>query len=169
MLSHSYRWQVCSRDPWSSRERLIHLAGWKVSTDSINALVSTSAGSAVLPAAQAAQKAMQTEAQILNSKAGTQIDQAGITAYENAGVAIGQAMGAISQIRQIQGQSAAINSAADKATLDLQNLRTAQFATFGACGASVGATIDSSDATKQPGIPGSLTKVVCSVPGIAAR
>lgn len=143
---------------------------WKTAQDSVNALVNASNGQAVLPAAQAAQKAMQTEAAILNSKAGTKIDSAGITSYENAGVAIGQAMGAVSQIRQIQGQPAALNSAADKATLDLQSLRTSQFATFGACGASVGATIDASDAAKAPGIPGAQTKVLCQVPSqLASR
>lgn len=142
---------------------------WKTASDSINALVTASQGQVVLPAAQAAQKAMQTEAQILNSRAGTKIDEAGIQAYEAAGVAIGQAMGAVSQIRQIQGQPPAVGSAADRATLDLQTLRTSQFATFGACGASVGATIDASDAQKAPGIPGSQTKVLCQVPSSAAR
>lgn len=138
---------------------------WKTASDSVNALVTASNGQPVLPAAQAAQKAMQAEVAILNSKAGTKIDSAGITSYENAGVAIGQAMGAVSQIRQIQGQPATVSAAADKATLDLQSLRTSQFATFGACGAAVGATIDPTDATKAPGIPGAQTKVLCQVPG----
>lgn len=125
-------------------------------------------GQAILPAAQAAQKAMQTESSILNSRAGTKIDQAGIQAYENSGMAIGQAMGAVSQIRQVQGQSQAVINAANKASLDLENLRTAQFATFGACGASVGATIDASDAVKPAGIPGAQTKVTCQLPGLSA-
>lgn len=150
---------VCSQS-------LVRVASdWKTAQDSVNALVTASTGQPVLPAAQAAQKAMQTEAAILNSKAGTKIDAAGIISYENAGVAIGQAMGAVSQIRQIQGQPPAVSAAADKATLDLQTLRTAQFATFGACGASVGATIDATDATKPPGIPGAQTKVLCHIPG----
>lgn len=146
------------------RELTERLGEWQVAAGSVNALVAASSGSPVSAAAQAAQTAMQTDAKILTSRAGTRIDSSGITAFENAGTAIGQSMGAIAQIRQLQNQPAGIVQAADRATLDLQNLRTAQFATFGACGASVGATIDASDAPKPPGIPGSQMKVLCSVP-----
>ena len=124
-------------------------------------LATASKGSPVEAAAQAAQKNMETEAGVLNSRSGSQIDAAGIQSYENAGVAIGQAMGAVSQIRQVTGQKTDVTSAANQATLDLQTLRTSQFATFGACGAAVGATIAATDDAKPAGVPGSTMKVVC--------
>lgn len=108
---------------------------------------------------------METEAGIFNSRAGAKIDAAGIQSYENAGTAIGQTMGAVSQIRQITGQKQEVTTAADKATLDLQTLRTSQFATFGACGAAVGATIAATEEAKPAGVPGATMKVVCQGPG----
>ena len=102
-----------------------------------------------------------TDTSTLNMRAGSKFDTNNIKSYENTGMAIGQAMAAVSQIRQVSFQKPEILNQANKADLDLQNLRTSQFATFGACGAAVGATIDATEEAKAAGIPGAKTKVVC--------
>ncbi|ORY85034.1 hypothetical protein BCR37DRAFT_391728 [Protomyces lactucae-debilis] len=136
---------------------------WKTAQQSVTTLASQTTGSAVDPAVQAAQRFLATTSPLIsnNIRAGTKTDASLIKTYEDAGSAVGQAMGAISQVQQVQGMKPEILQAANMASINLQNLRTAQFATFGACGAAVGATIAATDEAKPAGVPGSAMKVVC--------
>ena len=49
------------------------------------------------------------------------------------------------------------------ASLTLSDLRNAQFATFGACGPNIGATITGPEDPRAAGLPGSLVKVACRI------
>jgi hypothetical protein len=101
---------------------------WKIAAQSVNALASTTTGSAVEPAVQSAQRFLGTSSALIsnNVRVGTKADATALKSYEDAGIAIGQAMGAISQVQQIQGLKQEVTQAANTASINLQNLRTAQ-------------------------------------------
>lgn len=76
------------------------------------------------------------------------------------------------QLPQSQGQGQAqrpfltdrnLQALTSAASLTLSDLRNAQFATFGACGPNIGATIQGPEEARGAGIPGSLIKVACRI------
>ncbi|BFZ53525.1 hypothetical protein PYCC9005_000550 [Savitreella phatthalungensis] len=161
-------------------------AQWRRTSSVVDKLFSRTRSTPLEAIAAAAVKAMNTISPILSRsstlRVGQRFDQADVATFEDSGSAIGQAMGAIAQIDQVTAQQTGFRDgsppqllasqqpfAADRdvrtltsaAQLTLNDLRNAQFASWGACGSVLGATMRSPDELAPPGLPGSLVKVQC--------